>query len=112
MVTSNSGASVLEAYGKDVLATDSEAEQRRKVEEEVRRHSQRFEWHENGDLSVYHVVPGEQSNETASRQRLKRIYASDTYPPRNRLEYVLWQLDICVWTLKTSRGTEATVSWG
>ncbi|KAF8912284.1 hypothetical protein CPB85DRAFT_1508865, partial [Mucidula mucida] len=55
--TSNSGASVIAAYGKFVVPDDSPEVIRQKVEEQVRRHSLRFEWHENGDLTVWHRVP-------------------------------------------------------
>lgn len=58
VLTSNTGASVLDAYGRHVLPSDSPEERKRKVEADIRRHSNRFEWHENGDLTVSHVVPG------------------------------------------------------
>ncbi|GAA6039922.1 hypothetical protein JCM8097_006801 [Rhodosporidiobolus ruineniae] len=55
--TSNSGSSVLSAYGKDVLLTDSPEVVREKVEMEVRRHSNKFFWHDDGSLTVWHRVP-------------------------------------------------------
>ncbi|BGP45068.1 hypothetical protein JCM10450v2_000885 [Rhodotorula kratochvilovae] len=55
--TSNSGSSVLTAYGNNVLATDDAATVRAKVEKEVQRHSDRFEWEEDGSLTVWHRVP-------------------------------------------------------
>ncbi|KAF9019646.1 Clavaminate synthase-like protein [Hymenopellis radicata] len=48
--TSNTGASF-------VVPDDSPEVIRQKVEEQVRRHSNRFEWHDNGDLTVWHHVP-------------------------------------------------------
>ncbi|KAL4885146.1 hypothetical protein BJY04DRAFT_214487 [Aspergillus karnatakaensis] len=57
-LVSNTGNSVLGAYGGAVEEGDGEEVVRRKVEREVRRHSERFEWHEDGGLSVSHVVPG------------------------------------------------------
>lgn len=36
---------------------DDEETVRRKVEKEVQRHSYRWEWHEDGSLSVTHIVP-------------------------------------------------------
>lgn len=56
-VVSTVGATILAAYGKEVRKGDSEEIFREKVEAEVRRHSRRFEWHEDGSLSVTHVVP-------------------------------------------------------
>ncbi|GAA5904954.1 hypothetical protein JCM6882_002403 [Rhodosporidiobolus microsporus] len=55
--TSNSGSSVISAYGKDVLPSDSPNVVREKVEAEVKRHSTRFNWHEDGSLTVWHRVP-------------------------------------------------------
>ncbi|GAA5872282.1 hypothetical protein JCM8547_004800 [Rhodosporidiobolus lusitaniae] len=54
---SNSGNSVASAYGKDLLPGDSPAVQREKVEAEVRRHSNRFKWEQDGSLTVWHRVP-------------------------------------------------------
>ncbi|KAH6651562.1 hypothetical protein BKA67DRAFT_593443 [Truncatella angustata] len=56
-VVSNTGQSVLAAYGQHVKPDDNEAIIRAKIEREVRRHSDTFEWHEDGSLSVTHVVP-------------------------------------------------------
>ncbi|KAF2711404.1 Clavaminate synthase-like protein [Pleomassaria siparia CBS 279.74] len=56
-VQSNTGASIFAAYGQHVEEGDDEQTIKRKVEAEVRRHSNRFEWHEDGSLSVTHVVP-------------------------------------------------------
>lgn len=56
-VTSTTGASIFAAYGQHVLEGDSEHTVRQKVEAEVKRHSDIFEWHEDGSLSVTHVVP-------------------------------------------------------
>ena len=56
-VKSNTGTSIIGAYGQHVQPGDDESAVRRKVEEEVRRHSDRFEWHEDGSLSVTHIVP-------------------------------------------------------
>jgi hypothetical protein len=56
-VISTTGTSVLGAYGQHVKAGDDEETIRNKIEAEVRRHSDRFEWHEDGSLSVTHVVP-------------------------------------------------------
>lgn len=56
-VGSNSGASVLSAYGQEVLPSDSPEVSRQKVEKEVRKHSDRFDWNEDGSITVYHRVP-------------------------------------------------------
>jgi hypothetical protein len=58
-VQSNTGASIFAAYGQHVVQGDDEETIRRKVEAEVRRHSNKFEWHEDGSLSVTHIVPSE-----------------------------------------------------
>ncbi|KAL3458991.1 hypothetical protein BJX64DRAFT_291653 [Aspergillus heterothallicus] len=56
-LVSNTGNSIRGAYGEHVEDGDDEETFRRKVEAEVRRHSERFEWHADGSLSVTHVVP-------------------------------------------------------
>ncbi|KAF2995023.1 hypothetical protein E8E14_003901 [Neopestalotiopsis sp. 37M] len=56
-VASNTGTSVLGAYGQHVQPGDDAATVRSKIESEVRRHSNRFEWYEDGSLSVTHIVP-------------------------------------------------------
>ncbi|KAJ3548031.1 hypothetical protein NM208_g1207 [Fusarium decemcellulare] len=56
-LVSNTGTSVRGAYGQHVTDEDDEETARQKIEVEVRRHSERFEWHEDGSLSVTHVVP-------------------------------------------------------
>ncbi|CZR57569.1 uncharacterized protein PAC_07458 [Phialocephala subalpina] len=53
---SNTGASVTAAYGSEIRLGDEE-EVVRKIEREVERHSWKYEWHEDGGLSVTHVVP-------------------------------------------------------
>ncbi|KAF8866243.1 Clavaminate synthase-like protein [Acephala macrosclerotiorum] len=54
---SNTGASVTAAYRSEVREWDDEETVKRKIEREVQRHSWRWEWHEDGGLSVVHVVP-------------------------------------------------------
>lgn len=56
-VTSTTGASVFAAYGQHVNAGDDESTIRANIESEVRRHSENFKWHDDGSLSVTHVVP-------------------------------------------------------
>ncbi|KAK2598413.1 hypothetical protein N8I77_011833 [Diaporthe amygdali] len=56
-IVSTTGASVIDAYGQHVKLDDEQATVKRKVEEQVKRHSHNFEWHEDGSLSVTHVVP-------------------------------------------------------
>jgi alpha-ketoglutarate-dependent taurine dioxygenase len=56
-VTSTTGASVFAAYGQAVQEGDDEATIRAKIEKEVRRHSELFEWHDDGSISVTHIVP-------------------------------------------------------
>lgn len=56
-VKSNTGTGLIGAYGKNVKAGDDKETIRKKIEEQVRRHSDRFEWHEDGSLSVTHIVP-------------------------------------------------------
>ncbi|KAK6215883.1 asparagine-linked glycosylation protein [Pestalotiopsis sp. IQ-011] len=58
-VASNTGTSVLGAYGQHVKPGDDAATSRSKIEQEVRRHSNRFEWHGDGSLSVTHIVPSQ-----------------------------------------------------
>lgn len=57
-LVSNTGTSVRGAYGQHVNDEDDEKTSRNKIEIEVKRHSERFEWHEDGSLSVTHIVPG------------------------------------------------------
>lgn len=57
VLVSNTGNGVLGAYGQQVLPEDDEETIRRKVEAEVSRHSHRWEWHEDGSLSITHIVP-------------------------------------------------------
>lgn len=59
-IVSTTGASFIDAYGHRVKSGDDEETVRKKVEAEVRRHSNDFEWHDDGSLSVTHVVPSEQ----------------------------------------------------
>ncbi|KAK6957278.1 hypothetical protein Daesc_000060 [Daldinia eschscholtzii] len=56
-VKSNTGTSVLGAYGQHVKPGDDKEVVRQKIEKEVKRHSNRFQWHEDGSLSVTHIVP-------------------------------------------------------
>lgn len=56
-VESTTGASVFAAYGQNVEKGDDETQIRSKIEAEVKRHSELFEWHEDGSLSVTHIVP-------------------------------------------------------
>ncbi|KAI2464998.1 hypothetical protein F4781DRAFT_435818 [Annulohypoxylon bovei var. microspora] len=56
-IRSNTGTSVVGAYGQHIQPGDDKETIRRKIEKEVRRHSDRFEWHEDGSLSVTHIVP-------------------------------------------------------
>jgi hypothetical protein len=57
-LVSNTGTSVRGAYGQHVTDEDDAETSRKKVEAEVRRHSELFEWHDDGSLSVTHIVPG------------------------------------------------------
>lgn len=56
-IVSTTGASIFDAYGQHVNPEDDEKTARKKMEQEVRRHSNNFEWHDDGSLSVTHVVP-------------------------------------------------------
>ncbi|KAJ4987137.1 taurine catabolism dioxygenase [Stagonosporopsis vannaccii] len=56
-VTSTTGASIFAAYGQHVLDSDDETTLRTKIEAEVKRHSDIFHWHDDGSLSVTHIVP-------------------------------------------------------
>lgn len=58
-VVSTTGTSVFGAYGQHVLPIDDEITARRRIEEEVRRHSNVFEWNEDGSLTVTHTTPCE-----------------------------------------------------
>lgn len=60
-ITSTTGASFIDAYGQDIKPGDDEITVRNKVEEQVKRHSNNFEWHDDGSLSVTHVVPSTRS---------------------------------------------------
>jgi len=56
-VMSTTGASIFAAYGQHVTESDDEETIKQKVEQEVKRHSELFEWHNDGSLSVTHIVP-------------------------------------------------------
>lgn len=56
-VVSTTGTSVFGAYGQHVLPTNDDKTARQKIEEEVRRHSNVFEWNEDGSLTVTHTTP-------------------------------------------------------
>ncbi|KPM38724.1 hypothetical protein AK830_g7842 [Neonectria ditissima] len=56
-VVSTTGTSVFGAYGQHVLPTDDDTTARLKIEDEVRRHSNVFEWNEDGSLTVTHTTP-------------------------------------------------------
>ncbi|KAK2033191.1 hypothetical protein LX32DRAFT_660761 [Colletotrichum zoysiae] len=45
------------AYGRDVTDEDTDEMARNKIENGVRRHRHRFVWHEDGSISVTHMVP-------------------------------------------------------
>lgn len=60
-IVSTTGARFVDAYGQHVKPDDDDETTRKKVEAEVRRHSYDFEWHDDGSLSVTHVVPSRQS---------------------------------------------------
>lgn len=70
-MVSSTGASIIDAYGQYVKPGDDEGTIRIKVEQEVRRHSHEFEWHEDGSLSVTHVVPSKAS----TRHKIRRSKA-------------------------------------
>ncbi|KAL4925263.1 uncharacterized protein BDV17DRAFT_294660 [Aspergillus undulatus] len=55
-LVSNTGNSIRGAYGQHVTDDDDAATFQRKIDE-VRRHSENFEWHADGSTSVTHVVP-------------------------------------------------------
>lgn len=77
-VVSTTGASVLDAYGQHVKPGDDLKRTQQKIGAEVRRHSDDFEWHDDGSLSVTHVVPSKQA--TPNNQRLlgrKLTWGSD-----------------------------------
>ncbi|KAJ4364725.1 hypothetical protein N0V83_009322 [Neocucurbitaria cava] len=59
-VESTTGASVFAAYGQHVQEGDDEATIKEKIETEVKRHSELFEWHQDGSLSVTHIVPSKE----------------------------------------------------
>jgi hypothetical protein len=54
---SNVGNGVIGAYGQEVKPDDDIETVKMKVEKEVERHSYRWEWHEDGSISVTHIVP-------------------------------------------------------
>ncbi|UPX16441.1 uncharacterized protein EKO05_0006840 [Ascochyta rabiei] len=56
-VTSTTGASVFTAYGQHITEGDDEDTIRRKIEAEVKRQSNLSQWHDDGGLSVTHIVP-------------------------------------------------------
>ncbi|GKT93903.1 taurine catabolism dioxygenase [Colletotrichum tofieldiae] len=78
-LVSNTGTSVRGAYGQDVTDEDDETTARSKIENEVRRHSNRFEWHEDGSISVTHIVPVFFGNVTSAWGRSRHHGA--TRPP-------------------------------
>lgn len=54
---STTGTSIFGAYGQHILSMDDEKTIKEKIEREIRRHSNNFEWHEDGSLTVTHTVP-------------------------------------------------------
>lgn len=56
-ITLTTGASVFAAYGQNVGAKDDESTIGAKIESELRRHSDNFQWHDYGILSVTHTMP-------------------------------------------------------
>lgn len=56
-VASTTGTSVFGAYGQHVLPCEDEKTARGKIEAEVRRHSNEFEWNDDGSLTVMHRTP-------------------------------------------------------
>lgn len=97
-LVSNTGTSVRGAYGQEVRDEDDEATARSKIEAEVRRHSNRFEWHDDGSLSVTHIVPGKLSRnpsvdprfEASPGHRLTQ-WRSRSHPRSYRDNCILWQ---------------------
>lgn len=73
-IVSTTGASVLSAYGRDVRPGDDAETARRKIERQVRRHSDDFEWHDDGSLSVTHVVPSEWLGSLLSQHDLVLVH--------------------------------------
>ncbi|TVY91995.1 Clavaminate synthase-like protein [Lachnellula willkommii] len=57
VATSNTGNSVVGAYGQEILPTDDALTRRKKIEREIQKHSSRWEWHDDESLSVTHIVP-------------------------------------------------------
>ncbi|GKT49484.1 clavaminate synthase-like protein At3g21360 [Colletotrichum spaethianum] len=78
-LVSNTGTSIRGAYGQEVTDEDDEITARNKIEDEVRRHSNRFEWHEDGSISVTHIVPVFFGNVTSAWGRSRHHGA--TRPP-------------------------------
>jgi hypothetical protein len=66
---SNLGNSIARAYpAANLLPTDDEETKRRKIEEQVKRHSNEWKWEEDGSLSVTHRL----SCELLSSRELRR----------------------------------------
>ena len=84
------GATVIAAYGKEVKEGDDEATLRKKVEREVRRHSERFEWHADGSLSVTHIVPSESCAAKIGPGRLADMHDSHPETQCYRPYHVVW----------------------
>ncbi|KAF5677465.1 taurine catabolism dioxygenase [Fusarium circinatum] len=56
-VVSTTGTSIYGAYGRTVLPTDDQTTAKAKIEDEIRRHSNNFEWNEDGSVTVTHTTP-------------------------------------------------------
>lgn len=95
-LVSNTGTSVRGAYGQHVTDDDDEETARRKVEVEVRRHSELFEWHDDGSLSVTHIVPGRPAHvaDYYHLQSQELIYRSHTFTQSHWCYCVFRKLDI------------------
>lgn len=92
-VVSTTGTSVFGAYGQQVLPTDDAETAREKIEAEVRRHSNNFEWHEDGSLTVTHTVPCKSawSPDMILKTRLiTHCYHSNTDSSRLRPDLLVW----------------------
>lgn len=83
-VKSNTGASVFAAYGQHVKEGDDEETIKNKIEKEVKRHSELFEWHEDGSLSVTHIVPSMHPHVPLPNNHSTDSHSSYSKTPFNR----------------------------
>jgi len=81
----------VDTFGKDLHPEDDEALHRAKVEKQVRRLTDDFEWLPNGDLKIVQHVRGERS--TVMEALVGSLMSSrEQVSPNRRTELVQWSV--------------------